>query len=948
MAPTSSDTKPLLSDPNVGTYQYGGTATGGVVIDDDSLVDGNYDAQEEEDVDEDSDDNFVPIKEKTWSFSHRQPRVSVHDTPLIQQQPQQSIDEKLNNGGGSGCCNKDPSHYIFCVIYAIVNVIVAAPALYGYAAVIFNNPVFNDHMNALSKLLIFSSLVHQLGFLIFSSLPFAIGTVQDAGLIFLSTMANTIADKMQEDGHTDDEILSTTLALLCLGTATLGLVLVAMGYFRLADAVSYLPMPVVGGYLAFIGYFCVQAGTALCISQPMMSIIDWNLLFNPHNLLLAAPGLLAGLVLTMTSRLATNSGVLPLVMVSIPALFYVLLYGCGSSLEDAREMGWVGETSPPVPVSDLLKLVDFRQVQWNLILKIIPTWVGMVFVVSFASCLDVAAISIDMGQPLDTNRELATVGICNFMSGMSFGFTGSYIFSQTIFTYRTGVHDRLIGFLVICMYAYIVASKVNILQVAPLFFLGSTLIFIGYDLMWEWLWEVRHQVFLSEYFIVWFTFISIHVVGINAGIVVGVLFAIVDQIFATAKATGVNRVEKRSRAVYTPSDSKIIHDKAYAAFIPQIVTLELFGNIFFGSSLNVLNSISEQIGLKKEEKRASKMPLNGLDAIAEASDPDAEAVVEDMTPAGLTRPPKYVVLDLMGVTHLDASATRGCFLQLAKMAAKKKILLCASGLTPKIEWMFRSHEVSFQTIEEEEEQKAKLLNLKARAEIDQILIFTTAQEALEYCETLVLGNITGNFRASSSFNDNDEYLLEESKEHDISTVLTNFLRINRTGEKAKILDRLLSSRFHNEKTYKAGQSVFEANKKADAWFVVLDGCVANCSATALEKMRQEQPVLSGAGPINVASTGSRMFGILSSSSGFVPTVGTVWQTGGVFGFNDFLLERTRTFQTTATVTGTRLAVFSRSDMSRLEQQDPELYSMLQQVLLRASTLDLSNVTTNDV
>ena len=82
------------------------------------------------------------------------------------------------------------------------------------------------------------------------------------------------------------------------------------------------------------------------------------------------------------------------------------------------------------------------------------------------------------------NRELATVGICNFMSGMSLGFTGSYIFSQTIFTYRTGVHDRLIGVLVICMYAYIVASKVNILQVAPLFFLGSTLIFIGYDLMW--------------------------------------------------------------------------------------------------------------------------------------------------------------------------------------------------------------------------------------------------------------------------------------------------------------------------------------------------------------------------------------------------------------------------------------------------------------------------------
>ena len=125
-------------------------------------------------------------------------------------------------------------------------------------------------MNALSKLLVFSSLIHQLGFLIFSSLSFAIGTVQDAGLIFLSTMANAIAETMKEDGHTEEEILSTTLALLCSGTAALGLVLIAMGYFRLADAVSYLPMPVVGGYLAFIGYFCVQvrvrSSTLLCLS----------------------------------------------------------------------------------------------------------------------------------------------------------------------------------------------------------------------------------------------------------------------------------------------------------------------------------------------------------------------------------------------------------------------------------------------------------------------------------------------------------------------------------------------------------------------------------------------------------------------------------------------------------------------------------------------------------
>ena len=91
--------------------------------------------------------------------------------------------------------HKGGNHTIFhYLIYAIINVIIAVPGLYGYASVIFNHPAFGPHMNALAKLVIFSSFVHQLAFTIFSSLDFSIGTVQDAGLIFLSAMANQIAN----------------------------------------------------------------------------------------------------------------------------------------------------------------------------------------------------------------------------------------------------------------------------------------------------------------------------------------------------------------------------------------------------------------------------------------------------------------------------------------------------------------------------------------------------------------------------------------------------------------------------------------------------------------------------------------------------------------------------------------------------------------------------------
>ena len=37
----------------------------------------------------------------------------------------------------------------------------------------------------------------------------------------------------------------------------------AAGKLRLAMLVQYLPLPVVGGYLAFIGLYCLEAGLSL-------------------------------------------------------------------------------------------------------------------------------------------------------------------------------------------------------------------------------------------------------------------------------------------------------------------------------------------------------------------------------------------------------------------------------------------------------------------------------------------------------------------------------------------------------------------------------------------------------------------------------------------------------------------------------------------------------------
>ncbi|KAG3116002.1 hypothetical protein PI124_g11557 [Phytophthora idaei] len=93
------------------------------------------------------------------------------------------------------------AHITNAVMYGTINSILAIPAIYGYTVIIFSHRDFQDFMPALSKLVVYSSVVHQIMFTLMSSMPFSIGQVQDGGLIFLSTMATSISTHWGTTSH---------------------------------------------------------------------------------------------------------------------------------------------------------------------------------------------------------------------------------------------------------------------------------------------------------------------------------------------------------------------------------------------------------------------------------------------------------------------------------------------------------------------------------------------------------------------------------------------------------------------------------------------------------------------------------------------------------------------------------------------------------------------------
>jgi hypothetical protein len=144
----------------------------------------------------------------------------------------------------------EPSNSVgICILYGIINATIVIPVILSFATIIYRDPIFAPYLHSLIQLTLFSSIVHQLLFSTCSTLPFAIGQVQDAGLIFLSNMATTIVKfyAMDDHGTSADPnarmmgLLATTTFALSLATALLGLSLMAIGHFRLAQYVQLLP-----------------------------------------------------------------------------------------------------------------------------------------------------------------------------------------------------------------------------------------------------------------------------------------------------------------------------------------------------------------------------------------------------------------------------------------------------------------------------------------------------------------------------------------------------------------------------------------------------------------------------------------------------------------------------------------------------------------------------------
>ena len=443
------------------------------------------------------------------------------------------------------------------LLYGVINATIVLPVLMSFGSIIYRDDFFGPYMPVLIKLTIISGMVHQICFSSLSSLKFAVGQVQDAGLIFLSGMAGSMVQYCKSQGHNDDTILATVTIGLGIATALLGVGLVIVGQLRLAQYVQLLPISVIAGYLAFIGWFCGVSGLALMASGGGADITPTVLWQHVEFII---PGIVGGLTIYLLVRQIRHMAVLPICILLLISGFYMVLLVTGTSVKQATTNGWIRPTDAPPSWYHTWDYMKFEKVVWSAFPPQVLTLVGMIFVVALSSSLDVAAIELELNEPLNYNSELTMVGISNVFSGLTGGYTGSYIFSQSIFSLRAGIRSRFAGFMLAFCQFVVLLFPFPVLAYVPNFFFGSLLLMICIDLMYEWLWDVRKKVTPAEYIVCLGTFGLIQLLGVEYGIITGVLLYILFRRLGLDVGAGKGiAVDEQGTEVHVPISLK--HDK---------------------------------------------------------------------------------------------------------------------------------------------------------------------------------------------------------------------------------------------------------------------------------------------------------------------------------------------------------------------------------------------------
>ena len=572
-----------------------------------------------------------------------------------------------------------PSVILRSLFVSAIIWLLMASAMPAYARLVFQGKLAGYFAAGLGIVLV-GEIVAVLVTSLFSSDHATLVIPQSPTVVIQGMIAASVIDAAPAD-MPPQMLFATAYLMIVLSSIITGGFLLLLGIMRAGGLIRYIPYPIIGGFMAGLGWLILNAGFTVLVDIKLQ-LQSLPILLETANFSRWLPGIIFALCILGLRARIKSSLVLPGVIVASFVLFYLWLF---LIVDDVNVLAGTGWFLPEVSENLDWQLPDFAaiaQISPAMIAASAGGIVTLIVVCTLNLFFRVSAQELIVNREINFNRECKVNGIANIAGGVSGGGIVAYhapISSSLV--HATGVYGRLVGVILALMFALTLVFGSAIFSLIPRFIPAGLLMYFGLQFMKEWLLDSWPRLPRQDYAVIVVIALVTALFGLLMGIAVGMVVAITFFVLEYSRMDVIKQEFSgdfhRSNLDRSFAQNQLLQNKGN-----KILILRLQGFIFFGSAYRFYEHVKKRI-----------------------TDREAEPV-------------KYLILDFKGVSGFDYSTIHD-FDKLKRLTDQHGINLLLSNVRPHLQPVLKDGGIA--------EPKSGAPSL-----------FDDLDHALEWCENTLL------------------------------------------------------------------------------------------------------------------------------------------------------------------------------------------------------------------
>lgn len=413
-------------------------------------------------------------------------------------------------------------------------------------------------------------------------------------------------------------VLAAALAI------SIGIICLLAGYFKIGFVADFLSKPILTGYITGTALIVIASqlgkffGVTL-VSEDFFAEI-WELItkLGQTNLLTLALGLVTILALVMLKRFAPK----------VPGPLVVLIGAIAiSSIFQLADLGVsvVGQipSGLPMPQIPRVSLADLR--------KLLPAALAISVLIFSDEVLIARVFARKNHYEIDTNQELVALGAMNISSGLFQSFATAASSSRTVVNDNSGGKSQMVGVISAMLVVIFLLFFTLLLQNLPTVVLGAIIIVAASSLIdiqeFRSLNLVRH----SEFYLSLFTLFGVLVIGIVPGIVLAVIFSLIDFIY---------RIYRPSSSILRAMDGEYgyqwIAPSSCSQLMPGLIVYGFDAPLFFANAPYLMAQIRDLISNADQPIKCLLLDMEAIPDIDTTAADTLKQIYQELSENGIT------------------------------------------------------------------------------------------------------------------------------------------------------------------------------------------------------------------------------------------------------------------------------------------------------------------------